>query len=200
MNFSHSSLICFSIISQKPKFMLRKTFLTFIFAILSSTIFAQSARQDSTETSFNPVSLDFTDNLLSFAGDHLHLRYRSGGTSKKGFDCSGFVRYCFNHFGMLLPHGSAAQGTLGSEILKDATIPGDLIFFKGHNSRSKRIGHVGIVTEVTDNYIKFIHSAWNGGIRYDYLESDYYRKRFMGIKRVIGIMDATSKKTGSKKK
>ena len=38
------------------------------------------------------------------------------------------------------------------------------------------------------NRIKFIHSAWSGGIRYDYLHADYYQRRFMGVRRVVTLL------------
>lgn len=165
--------------------MLKKVLFTILCVGFQSTIFGQFLPKDSTQNKASHTTLGTVNNLLDFANDHLHLRYRSGGTSKKGFDCSGFVRYCFQNFGMILPHGSAAQSLLGYSVSRLEAQPSDLIFFKGHNAKGKRVGHVGIVTEVTDKYIKFIHSAWNGGVRYDYLDAAYYQKRFMGIKRVL---------------
>ncbi len=147
--------------------------------LLSPFIFAQKAKVDSTQS--NSIATD----LLKFAQKHLHYRYRSGGTSPRGFDCSGFVRYCFSKFGMLLPHSSAAQISHGVEIALGEAKAGDLIFFKGSNSKSSRIGHVGLIVSVGKGYVKFIHSAWKGGIRYDFLHADYYKKRYVGVRRVI---------------
>jgi cell wall-associated NlpC family hydrolase len=126
--------------------------------------------------------------VIDFARKHLSVRYRSGGSSTRGFDCSGFTRFCFNHFGVTLPHSSAAQGDVGEAIDKEAAKPGDLILFKGHSSGGSRIGHVGLITEVIGNQIKFIHSAWNGGVRYDYLNADYYQRRFVGVRRVAHLL------------
>ena len=127
--------------------------------LLSTFSFAQKQAVDSTQTN------SLTTDILSFAKKHLSYRYRSGGSSPKGFDCSGFVRYCFSKFGMLLPHSSAAQISHGVEIALGEARPGDLIFFKGSNSKSTRIGHVGMIVAVSDGYIKFIHSPWKGGMR-----------------------------------
>ena len=147
--------------------------------LLSTFSFAQKQAVDSTQTN------SLTTDILSFAKKHLSYRYRSGGSSPKGFDWSRFVRYCFSKFGMLLPHSSAAQISHGVEIALGEARPGDLIFFKGSNSKSTRIGHVGMIVAVSDGYIKFIHSAWKGGIRYDVLHADYYKKRYVGVRRVI---------------
>ena len=130
-------------------------------------------------------TLSHIESLVSFATKHLHIPYRSGGSSKKGFDCSGFVRYCFDKWDISLPHSSAAQAEKGTTIEVQDAKPGDLIFFKGHSSKDKNIGHVGIITEVNHSYVPFIHSAWKGGIRYDLLNADYYKKRFVAIKRLI---------------
>ncbi len=132
--------------------------------------------------------LPLVSNVISFARKHLAIRYRSGGTTTHGFDCSGFTRFCFRKFGVSLPHSSAAQGTMGSAVDRSDAQPGDLIVFKGHSVTGNRIGHVGLITEVVGNRIKFIHSAWSGGVRYDYLHADYYQRRFMGVRRVVSLL------------
>lgn len=159
--------------------MKKRLILLLVLLGFGQTIFAQTAKKDTLQ------SASMSAELLTFAKKHLSLRYRSGGTSKKGFDCSGFVRYCFSQFGFALPHSSAAQISHGVEVDVQKAKAGDLIFFKGHNAGSSRVGHVGMIVEVGSNYVKFIHSAWKGGVRYDFLNADYYRKRFVGIRRVI---------------
>lgn len=132
--------------------------------------------------------IPLVSNVVSFAKKHLRTRYRSGGTTTRGFDCSGFTRFCFNQFGIVLPHSSAAQGSVGQAIAKFDAQPGDLILFKGHRAGDSRVGHVGLITDVVGNRIQFIHSAWNGGVRYDYLHADYYQRRFMGVRRVVHLL------------
>lgn len=141
----------------------------------------------SNETSFYD-QIPLVKNVINYAKEHLSIRYRSGGTTTRGFDCSGFTRFCYNKFGISLPHSSAAQGNVGDAIEKESAQPGDLILFKGHSSSGNRIGHVGLITEVIGDRIKFIHSAWNGGVRYDYLSANYYQHRFMGIRRVVHLL------------
>lgn len=167
--------------------MLRKTVLALLCSVGLQAVQAQSmptARGDSTQTFYQKFLL--ADDLLRFAENHLHHRYRAGGTTPKGFDCSGFVRYCFQKFGVALPHSSAAQGTLGQPVDRAGARPGDLIFFTGSSTHGSRIGHVGIITEVKNGTIRFIHSAWKGGVRFDLASSAYYRQRFVGIRRVAG--------------
>ncbi len=165
-------------------FLIRSVILTaFLFAagLFDNRSMAQAPKPgDAAADTLNPIQ-----SLVSFATRHLHIPYRSGGSSKRGFDCSGFVRYCFNQWDITLPHSSAAQAEHGEAIELGEAKPGDLIFFKGNSTKSKRIGHVGIITEVAPGYVKFIHSAWKGGIRYDLLNAAYYSKRFVAIKRMM---------------
>lgn len=172
--------------------MLNKRLLTLFLVSMSSFVFAQKTSNDSTLMRLKNDPIQFSAKLIDFANNHLHIRYRSGGTQPSGFDCSGFVRFCFANFGINLPHSSASQGTLGMDIPRAAAQPGDLIFFKGHSAYGSSIGHVGIITEIKGNAIKFIHSAWGGGIRYDLDSENYYQKRFMAIKRVIGMTEIMS--------
>jgi cell wall-associated NlpC family hydrolase len=157
-----------------------------VFLCLSATfspdVIAQSKKQ---KAAISVDSLNVVESLVSFATKHLHVPYRSGGSSKKGFDCSGFVRYCFGKWDISLPHSSEAQAKEGEVIDLPSAKPGDLIFFKGNSSKTSRVGHVGIITEVTPSYVRFIHSAWKGGIRYDLLSASYYKKRFVAIRRLI---------------
>ena len=187
--------------------MLKKVLLTTVFAVSFGITQAQSiadaalaavnTESVSTDAESDPALSDPTSfysqipmvsSIIGFAKKHLAIRYRSGGTTPKGFDCSGFTRFCFSKFGVTLPHSSAAQGVMGAKIDRESAKPGDLIFFKGHSAGGSRIGHVGMITEVVGNQIKFIHSAWGGGIRFDNLDANYYRNRFMGIRRVARLV------------
>lgn len=157
-------------------------FTTFFF---TTSVVNLSNAQSKNAPKSSPDSLSHIESLVSFAAKHLYIPYRSGGTSKKGFDCSGFVRYCFGKWDISLPHSSAAQAERGMSVSLNDAKPGDLIFFKGNSVRTATIGHVGIITDVTPSYVRFIHSAWNGGIRYDLLNAGYYKKRFVAVKRLI---------------
>jgi peptidoglycan DL-endopeptidase CwlO len=90
--------------------------------------------------------------IVRFARRYLGVRYVYGGTSpRSGFDCSGFTRFVYAHFGIALPHYSGAQFTMGHRVSERGLRPGDLVFFDG-------LGHVGL-------YIgsgRFIHAPHTG--------------------------------------
>ena len=65
---------------------------------------------------------------------------------------------------------------------------GDLVFFKGRNSRRSNVGHVGLVTEVyPDGRFKFIHASTSQGIREDWNFSPYYAQRYVGARRIYFV-------------
>lgn len=124
--------------------------------------------------------------LLQTAQCHLGTPYRYAGKSPGGFDCSGFVFYCYSStLGIKTPASSAYYTNYGLPVSKDSARPGDVICFQGYKNRGDVPGHVGIITEVTPTEIYFIHSASHGGIKYDKLSQEYYTNRFMFIRRVL---------------
>ncbi len=120
--------------------------------------------------------------------------YKSGGTSSKGFDCSGFTRYVFDKLSVDLPHTSAGQYTLGTKVARKDLKEGDLVFFQT-NGRS--VSHVGIY--IGNN--TFVHSESGRGIVKTKLTDPYYwSKRYVGAKRIAApalnptIVDSNAKK------
>jgi cell wall-associated NlpC family hydrolase len=119
------------------------------------------------------------DSLIQYAYTFVGKRYKRGGTTVKGFDCSGYTMTVFKQFGIKLPHTSAGQGLVGVEVSKKNISKGDLILFRGRNRRSKRIGHVGIVISEKGEPVRFIHSSTSEGVRTDRLEFAYYKSRYL---------------------
>ncbi|MES2654160.1 MAG: C40 family peptidase [Bacteroidota bacterium] len=125
------------------------------------------------------------DSVIKFAEKFIGLNYRRGGTSNRGYDCSGFTMMIFAKYGVRLPHTSAGQGLIGIEINTKNIQKGDLIFFKGRSRKGLRIGHVGMVISNKGEPVRFIHSSVSDGVRIDFLDSPYYRKRFVKVNRVV---------------
>ncbi|MFJ4390262.1 C40 family peptidase [Pseudomonas soli] len=120
--------------------------------------------------------------VLSRAVNVLGTPYRWGGSSpKKGFDCSGLVKYAFNDVADVdLPRTSnaMAQGQ-GVKVAKSDLKPGDLIFF---NIKSRRVNHVAIYL----GNDRFIHAPRTGKrVSIDSLEKPYWQKHYVVAKRVL---------------
>ena len=114
--------------------------------------------------------------------EYLGIPYRSGGTSLKGMDCSGFARTIYaNLFGIELPHNSAAQFSFPKlqRIDEDELQTGDLVFF----SRKKRINHVGVY--LGDG--NFIHATNGNGIMISSLDDQHWKTRMVGTKRPMSF-------------
>jgi cell wall-associated NlpC family hydrolase len=123
------------------------------------------------------------DFLIAKASQHIGTRYRSGGTAPGGFDCSGLMCATFNEIEMSLPRTSGEQSNHGITIDKSQAQKGDLIFFST-NGRG-RINHVGMITEIVDDEIKFIHSSIQAGVIISSTKEAYYAKRFVKVNRVL---------------
>jgi len=112
--------------------------------------------------------------VVDYAKKFVGIRYVYGGSSpRSGFDCSGFVRYVYAHFGVTLPHSSYAQFGDGRRVSRQSLRPGDLVFFDG-------LGHVGL-------YVgngRFIHAPHTGTrVRIEKL-GGWYSGRFSGARRL----------------
>jgi len=104
-------------------------------------------------------------------------KYRMGGTTKKGIDCSAFVQAVFNSvYGIDLPRTAREQYQNSSRISRTQLKEGDLLFY---NTRGG-ISHVGIYLQNN----KFVHAASSEGVMISDIFDPYWMKRFMGVGRV----------------
>jgi cell wall-associated NlpC family hydrolase len=131
-----------------------------------------SAEHVPTRTTQSHIS--FGRRVVDYAKHFRGIRYVYGGSSpRSGFDCSGFVRYVYAHFGVSLAHSSYAQFDRGRRVARRSLKPGDLVFFDG-------LGHVGI-------YLgngRFIHAPHTGTrVRIEHL-AGWYSSRFVGARRL----------------
>ncbi|HET8711321.1 MAG TPA: NlpC/P60 family protein [Spongiibacteraceae bacterium] len=99
------------------------------------------------------------------------VKYKSGGLSKSGVDCSGFVYLTYDsRFDIQLPRSTTEQVTVGTEIPQNQLAPGDLVFFKtGAKQR-----HVGIYIEGR----KFVHASTERGVMISSLDDEYWSRRY----------------------
>lgn len=126
----------------------------------------------------------FTDLLLQEAETYLGTPYRYGGTTRRGIDCSAFVKNVFSMFNKNLPRVSADQAREGYRVSTDELKEGDLVFFatKGRG----RVTHVGIVHGKNENgVVQFIHSSTSKGVVITPITDSYWGKRYLYGKRVL---------------
>lgn len=126
------------------------------------------------------------DSVINYGKTFLNRPYRFGSSGADSFDCSGFTSYVYRNFGFNLTHSSSAQANQFDTVKRNNIKKGDLVYFSG-SRKSRRIGHVGIVTQVKDNgQFDFIHAANDRGITISSSSEPYYSSRFIKANRVIG--------------
>ncbi|WP_397451864.1 C40 family peptidase [Pseudomonas sp. NA-150] len=129
------------------------------------------------------------DSILERGMALIGTRYRAGGTSEAGFDCSGFIGYLFREeAGMTLPRSTRQMINVKAPLVARNNLkPGDLLFFstKGRG----RVSHAGIY--LGDD--QFIHSSStrSGGVRIDSLDDSYWKKTFIEAKRALAMAPTT---------
>lgn len=133
-----------------------------------------------TETS---DAADLGTAIVSYAKNFLGVKYVYGGMSPEGFDCSGFVKYVFDHFNINIDRVSTDQATQGVEVNRADLRPGDLVFFDtngGHN----RVNHAGIY--IGEGYfIQASSGSSTGKVVISNLASGFYDESFMIARRLF---------------
>ncbi|CAM3464740.1 C40 family peptidase [Zobellia roscoffensis] len=128
----------------------------------------------------NSKADDVIDSALKFSG----VRYKFGGTTKKGMDCSGLLYVAFGENDIKLPRTSYHMAEEGKNIRVRDVEKGDLLFFKT-SKRSKRINHVGMVVSVKGDEIKFVHSSSSRGVIVSSLREGYWNSAFIKATRIL---------------
>ena len=123
------------------------------------------------------VELVTNTSLIGFIDEWWGTKYRYGGTTKKGIDCSSFTGLLMGSvFGFALPRTAREQYSVCSKLSKDDMLEGDLVFF---NTRGG-VSHVGVY--LGEGY--FVHSSSSAGVTINNLDESYYSKKFIGGGRV----------------
>jgi cell wall-associated NlpC family hydrolase len=116
--------------------------------------------------------------LLESVDEWYGVRYRRGGNTKTGVDCSGFtVAVYATVYGMNLPRVSREQYRISRKISTTELQQGDLVFF---NTTGRGVSHVGVYLGNS----RFIHASVSRGVMVNSLFESYYVKRFVGAGRI----------------
>jgi len=118
------------------------------------------------------------DPLFDFVTEWWGVKYRYGGETKKGIDCSAFTLKLFDKvYNVKLPRTASEQYRLTSRIKKEELKDGDLVFFRTNYMST---WHVGVY--LTDGW--FIHSKGRVGVTFDNLENPKYQRLYYGAGRI----------------
>ena len=121
--------------------------------------------------------------IVNNANKFLGTKYKFGGTTRKGMDCSGLVYTAFKQENILLPRVSRDMATQGKTISLNQVKKGDLLFFI--TGKKNKISHVGLVTNVRNNEIFFIHASSKRGVIISSMKEKYYKTKFVKAKRIL---------------
>jgi len=130
------------------------------------------------------TTLSPADNIINTALTFSGTRYKYGGTTKKGMDCSGLLYVSFGEHDVQLPRVSYHMAEKGKRIRINKVEKGDLLFFKT-KKRATRINHVGMVVSIDDDEIKFIHASSSRGVIVSSLREGYWNNAFVKATRVL---------------
>ena len=138
------------------------------------------------------VETTVLDSIIELGLKFLNKPYRYKGPNNITMDCSGYLTYIFGENSFSLPHSSASMAQLTNKIDKSDLKTGDLAFFTGRNAKSKRVGHVGLIVDVSENCIQMMHSCSRGIIIEDISKSDYYKNRLVKYGRLQNLEEKIS--------
>ena len=118
------------------------------------------------------IAASLTRSAMRFLG----VPYTFGGTTTRGFDCSGYVQHVFALLGIRIPRTADAQYEVGKRVARVA--PGDLVFFQTYTAGAS---HVGIYLGNGN----FVHSSSSHGVEVSALHDSYWASRYLGAKRIL---------------
>ncbi|WP_372756397.1 C40 family peptidase [Mariniflexile sp.] len=143
---------------------------------------AKKSNEDDNGKSTKEASKAF--NIVDYAKQFSGVKYRFGGTTKEGMDCSGLVFESFRAFDIILPRSSRDMAKMGDKITLNNTQEGDLLFFKTMNRRND-ISHVGLVVNAKNGDVEFIHSTTRAGVIVSKLSETYWDNAFVEARRML---------------
>ena len=150
----------------------------------TKNVYTNNDRTFPNKSSYNyKVKNNLTYNQLYDALNNQYIkwkgvRYKYGGNTQNGVDCSAFVQRTFkDQLNIKIPRTTTLQSNIGENVSMENIKMGDLVFFK----TGFKTNHVGIYLEGG----KFLHASTKRGVTISRLDNIYYSKHFWKIKRII---------------
>ena len=165
----------------------------FLFAVSASCtscgVFKEAvgtpAKPSHTGTHIDKSELRLRHNIVTEAKKYVGVKYRYGGKTPTGFDCSGFVTYVMEKNGVPVSGPSYSQENLGAKISSKQAQPGDLIFFR--KTRTGKVYHVAMVYGNDNGSLTVIHATSSRGVVLERLsDNSYWRTKYVTLRNVIG--------------
>ena len=158
---------------------------------LRHEILVQKENRASTEPSLSDPVINTKKirpkEVVAYAKTLIGIPYRFGSADPSiGFDCSGFITYLFNHFGIQVPRSSIDFTGVGKAVPLSESRYGDLILFTGTDQTKSYVGHMGLIIKNENGNLEFIHST--SGKAYGVTITafnDYYRNRYVKTIRIF---------------
>ena len=139
--------------------------------------------EEASVTDANMSAPSDVDIVVATALDYQGTRYKYGGTTRSGMDCSGLICTAYNAVGKNLPRTSTSMHQQAVALELEELRKGDFIFFAtGRNKR--KVNHVALVTQVTPAEIRFIHSTTSRGVIVSSLNEAYWLKAYVSAGRM----------------
>ncbi|MGM0902984.1 MAG: C40 family peptidase [Bacillota bacterium] len=137
---------------------------------------AVTTKPTATKNTATGQPTDYRTKAISVAKSNKGVKYKWGGTTPAGFDCSGLVSYAYKQAGITLPRTAAEMYKKGTTV--KALAPGDLVFYA--TSGGKKVTHVAIY--IGDGQV--IHSTTSVGVSITSMNNSYWKARYVGAKRI----------------
>lgn len=132
----------------------------------------------------NTPPTEEAESIVKYAKTFDGTRYKYGGTTKRGMDCSGLIYTSFNKHNISLPRTTVGLKSVGDWVDLEEINVGDLIFF-ATKKNSRKVNHVGIVTNVRTGHVEFIHASTSKGVMVSSLDERYWYFAFVQARRVL---------------
>lgn len=137
-----------------------------------------------TPSTRSPKSDSLANSIIDYAKQFNGVKYKYGGTTKKGMDCSGLVTTAFKSEDIYLPRTTEDLALEGNWIDLKEVQKGDLLFF-ANKKNNRKVNHVGLVTEARFGYVEFIHASTSLGVIISNLAERYWHSAFIQARRIL---------------
>ena len=138
-------------------------------------------KQHSTKT-INSSDKNVISKIINNAENYDGVRYKYGGTTKKGMDCSGLIYTAFKEETISIPRTTKGMSTVGDWVDVKDVKKGDLLFF-ATKKNNRTINHVGLVVSSRVGNVEFIHSTTSKGVITSNLAERYWYFAFVQARR-----------------